>query len=127
MLLLVLCSCIYLLLLCTACVPISIAPSRPTDRLEYSIVSPDGMHVLQLYQNDGRGATITTSSTVAVSAVNGGRKWLDQETWFLFFSYRYTFIDVEWIDEQTIRITSSPEHPSKQFVLTMNIYQDEFQ
>ncbi len=99
---------------------------RPTDNLKYSIVSPDGMHVLQLYQNEGRGATVSESSTVVVSAIGDGRKWRSQESWSVFFSYRYTFMDVEWIDDETIRISSDPEHPSKQFVLTMNIYQDEF-
>ncbi len=64
---LVLLSC--LLIVLTAC-----SRGRPRDVLVESIPSPDGKHVMNVYESSG-GATIDFSVTVAIKDVSMGSEW----------------------------------------------------
>ena len=99
---------------------------RPVDHMVYSQSSPDGKHMLTVYNNDGRGATVAESLVIIISAIEGGQKCKNKDGWSLFFSYRDTCISAAWVDNETVRIFSTEDNNKKHFTLTMSIYQDEF-
>lgn len=121
-----LCLCVVILLslfILTACQSNKI-DGRPADKLVYSTVSPDGKHELSVYRNDGRGATVSYSSSVFISSIQDGWKWRGKDIWCLLFVYRETELKAAWVDNDTIRI--SCYSPTRSFSLTLYIYQDEF-
>ena len=119
---------IFVLFCCTSCRDSrsNMIDGRPADHMAYSESSPDGKHMLTVYKNDGRGATVAESLVIIISAMDGGRKWKDKDGWSLFFSYRDTSISATWVDDETVRIFSTEDNNKKHFTLNMSIYQNEF-
>ena len=119
---------ILVLFLCTSCrnSESKRIDNRPVDQMISSECSPDGKHMLAVYKNEGRGATVAESLVIIISALDGGQKWKDKDGWSLFFSYRDTDINATWVDNETVRIFSTEDNHRKHFALTMSIYQDEF-
>ncbi len=93
--------------------------------LSSSISSPDGLHSLMIYTNEGASPKSTADATnVFITANNSGERWDRKETWCLFSSLRDNDIHAGWIDNETVEIYSGNES-LKKYCLIMNIYQDE--
>lgn len=65
------------------------------------------------------------SSVVIITAIGNGKKQDGKESWSLYFSYPYSDITAEWIDNETVRIKNANIHHDDGFVV-LNIFQKEF-
>ncbi len=77
--------------------------------LVYSIISPDGAHVLEVYRQNG-GATTTYSILCSVNDVDNNKKRN------IYFKYREDDVEVYWVDEETVCIEGKE----------LNVYNDQF-
>ena len=95
--------------------------NRPHDRQIYSALSVDEKHRMEVYLNNGRGATVAPSSTIFVYAIGDGLKYKNKSVWCVYFSYRNTSIEAKWITDDTIEI----RHTDSEKVIETSIYTDE--
>lgn len=65
------------------------------------------------------------SSVVIITAIGNGKKQDGKESWSLYFSYPYSDITAEWIDNETVRIKNANIHHDDGFVV-LNIFQNPF-
>ena len=77
---------------------------RPAEKLTAVLVSPDGLHTMEVYDNGGKGATVGVSSVVMITANDGGEKWKGKKTWCVYYTYHYSGITAEWISNDTVLI-----------------------
>jgi len=95
----------------------------PHDTLTMSQLSPDGLHLLEVYDNDGAGATVGRSSTVFVKAIGSGERYQGQEIWSICFRYHWTGVTARWHDNETVIITLPGDTEETVY---WNIYQEEY-
>ena len=96
---------------------------RPAEKLTASLDSPDGLHTMEVYDNGGKGATVSCSSTVIISANPGGDQWKGKKKWCIYFSYPYDQITVEWLGNDTV-VIRNPYATEKETELS--IYRKEY-
>ena len=101
----------------------SFIDGRPVENLIFHSVSSDGLHSLDLYYNDGKGATIADSTVIIISSIDNGDKWYGKEKWCLYYAYRYSDVTAEWMDNRSIIIHHSGKDRNE---IVLDIYQNEF-
>lgn len=93
-------------MLCAGC-----ANQRPRDELISSITSPDGIHIMNIYRNNG-GATVDWSTTISIQKVGA----LTERN--IYFHYHEKNPDeAVWVDNDTVRVNG----------LELNIYKDYYE
>ena len=96
---------------------------RPAEKLTASLDSPDGLHTMEVYDNGGKGATVSYSSTVIISANPGGDQWKNKKRWCIYFSYPYDQVTAEWLGNDTV-VIRNPYASEK--ATELSIYRDEY-
>ena len=96
---------------------------RPAEKLTAVLYSLDGLHTMEVYDNGGKGATVSFSSTVIISANPGGDQWKNKKKWCIYFSYPYDQITAEWISDDTVVIRNSFASDKE---TELSIYRDEY-
>jgi hypothetical protein len=74
------------------------AHQRPRDELITSVPSPDGIHMMKIYRNNG-GATVDWSTTISIQKVGSSTEKN------VYFHYHEKDPDeAVWVDNDTVRI-----------------------
>ena len=60
---------------------------RPAEKLTAVLYSLDGLHTMEVYDNGGKGATVSFSSTVIISANPGGDQWKNKKKWCILIIF----------------------------------------
>ena len=95
-----------IVMLCAGC-----ANQRPRDELISSITSPDGIHIMNIYRNNG-GATVDWSTTISIQEIGA------QTERNIYFHYHEENPDeAVWVDNDTVRVNG----------LELNIYKDYYE
>lgn len=97
--------------------------NREDKTIAQHIVAPDGMHYVNVYTDKGEGATVAPSANVLVATVGTAQRWEGKREWVLYHSYRWTDLEIQWLDNETLLIRNpyNWEGPKE---IELNIYQD---
>ena len=101
----------------------SLIDGRPAEELTYHALSPDELHSLDIYFNQGKGATVADSAVIIISSIDSGDKWNGKDKWCIYYAYRYPIVTAEWLDNKTIIVHNSDINPND---VMLDIYQNEF-
>lgn len=96
---------------------------KAAEMLVSTMESPDHLHYLSVYQQNGAGATVAESVTVFISAIGDGERYQNKEIWCILLAYPCSgkHFEAEWVDNESIKVIGYDDRNVEKYKV-LNIY-----